>query len=59
MDADLRLIHLLFYASSVFQGEKRTSASVMNRKFIFLLRCKRTKALLFAAVVTNPRPLTE
>jgi len=31
----------------------------VNRKFIFLLKCKATKALLFAAVVTNPRPLTE
>jgi serine protease inhibitor len=31
----------------------------VNRKFIFLLKCKQTKALLFAAVVTNPRPLTE
>jgi serpin B len=31
----------------------------VNRKFVFLLRCRVTKALLFAAVVTNPRPLTE
>jgi len=29
----------------------------VDRKFIFLLRCRVTQALLFAAVVTNPRPL--
>jgi len=29
----------------------------VDRKFIFMLKCKVTRALLFAAVITNPRPL--